>query len=76
MMTLIIIASLNLVVSLYYYLRIVKAMFVDKSEQPIQPIRSNNAARLGLIICMAGIILTGFFSVIYQTIYAVSNGIQ
>jgi len=76
MMTVIIIASMNLVISLYYYLRVVKAMFVDKSDQPIETIRSNNAARLGLVICVAGIVLTGFFSIIYQTIYAVSNGVQ
>jgi len=76
MMVVIIIASINLVISLYYYLRVVKAMFVDKSEHPIETIRSNNDARLGLIICMAGIVLTGFFSIIYQTIYAVSNGVQ
>ena len=75
-LTLIVIAALNLVISLYYYLRVVKAMFIDKNETPVQPIRSSNAARLGLIICSAGIILTGFFSFIYQYIYAVTNGVQ
>ncbi len=76
MLTLIIIASLNLVISLYYYLRVVKAMFVDVNDMPIQTIRSSNAARLGLIICSAAIILTGFFSFVYQYIFSFSNGIQ
>ncbi len=76
MMSLIIVASLNLVISLYYYLRVVRAMFVDANDEPIATINSNNAARLGLIICTAGIIFTGFFSFIYQYIYSLSNGIQ
>ena len=76
MMALIVIAAVNLVVSLYYYLRVVKAMFVDQSDEPVQTLRSSNAARLGLIICSAAIILTGFFSYIYQYIYNFSNGVQ
>lgn len=76
MMALILIAAINLVVSLYYYLRVVKAMFVDKNDDPVQTIRSGNAARLGLIICSAAIVLTGFFSFIYQYIYSFSNGVQ
>jgi len=74
--TLIIIAALNLVVSLYYYLRVVKAMFVDENETPVEYIRSSNASRVGLILCTAAIVLTGFFSFIYQYIYSYSNGIQ
>jgi NADH-quinone oxidoreductase subunit N len=74
--TLIIIASLNLVVSLYYYLRVVKAMFVDQNETPVEYIRSSNASRMGLILCTTAIVLTGFFSFIYQYIYSFSTGIQ
>lgn len=76
MMTLIFIAAVNLVISLYYYLRVVKAMFVDTSDTPVGPVISSNAARIGMVICSAGIILTGFFSFIYQFIYSFSNGIQ
>ncbi|MEO8087824.1 MAG: NADH-quinone oxidoreductase subunit N [Bacteroidota bacterium] len=76
LMTLIIIAAVNLVISLYYYLRVVQAMFVVKNEMPVPAIQSNNAARLGLIICSAAIILTGFFSFVYQYIYSFSSGIQ
>jgi len=76
MMTLILIAAINLVISLYYYLKVVRAMFVDKNEEPLQNIRSGNAARLALVICSAAIILTGFFSFVYQYIYSFSNGVQ
>ncbi len=76
MMALILIASLNLVVSLYYYLRVVKAMFVDENDKPIAYIQSSSPAKLSLIVCSAAIVLTGFFSFIYQYIYSFSFGIQ
>lgn len=76
MFTLIIIASLNLVISLYYYLRVVKAMFVDVNDTPLKSVHAGFPARLGLVICSAAIILTGFFSFVYQYIYSFSNGLQ
>jgi NADH-quinone oxidoreductase subunit N len=68
----IIVAALNLVISLYYYLRVVRAMFMDKNEQPIEKIKINPAARLGLLVCGAGIILVGLLSWIYDYIVKVS----
>lgn len=65
---LIIIAVLNMVVSLYYYLRVVKAIFVDENELPIEKIESNLYSKIALYICMAGIIFTGFASVLYDYI--------
>ena len=32
------IAALNMIVSLYYYLRVIRAVFMDKNEQPIEKI--------------------------------------
>ncbi len=71
---LLIIAVLNAVISLYYYLLVVKAMFINKNEAAIQKIESSLFTRLGLLICVAGIILTGFASSIYHYIYAASWG--
>ncbi len=65
---LIIIAVLNMVVSLYYYLRVVKAIFVDENNEPIEKVEGNIFTKAALIICMAGIILTGFASVLYDYI--------
>jgi len=60
--------ALNLVVSLYYYLRVVRAMFMDKNEHPIERIRGSRAVNFGLTICAAGIILVGLVSWIYEYI--------
>jgi NADH-quinone oxidoreductase subunit N len=62
------IAALNMVISLYYYLRIVRAVFMDKNEYPIEKIKINPAVKLGLVICSAGILLTGLLGWIYDYI--------
>lgn len=62
------IAALNLIVSLYYYLRVIRAMFMDKNDQPIQKITLQPSAKLGMIICAAGIVLTGILSWVYDYI--------
>ena len=62
------IAALNLIVSLYYYLRVIRAVFMDKNEQPIEKINLHPSAKLGMIICGAGIVLTGLLSWIYDYI--------
>ncbi|MEO6404156.1 MAG: NADH-quinone oxidoreductase subunit N [Ferruginibacter sp.] len=64
----IIIAALNMIISLFYYLRVVRAMFMEKNEQPIEKIRIDFSARLGLIICATGIVLVGLMSWIYDYI--------
>jgi len=61
-------AALNLVVSLYYYLRVVRAMFMDKNQQPIEKIRGSSAVNFGLAICVAGILLVGVVSSMYNYI--------
>jgi NADH-quinone oxidoreductase subunit N len=65
---LVFIALVNTVLSLYYYLRVVKAMYISKSEQPIAPFRSDNYTRAALVTCTLGIILLSIFSAIYETI--------
>ncbi|CAN5887486.1 NADH-quinone oxidoreductase subunit N [soil metagenome] len=61
-------ASLNMVVSLFYYLRVVKAIFINSNENPVEKIKSGFAVKLALGICMLGIIATGFYSGIYDYI--------
>ncbi len=62
------IAALNMVISLYYYLRIVRAVFMDKNETPVDKIKLNDSVKLAFIICGAGIVLTGLFSWIFDFI--------
>ena len=75
MIALLIFASLNMVISLYYYLRIVKAMFVDKNENPIENFTSDIPAKIVLVICIIGILTTGFINYIFEYIHNLSFGL-
>jgi len=72
---LVLIAVLNTIISLYYYLIVVKAMFINKSEAPIEKFRSDFSTRLALGICVAGIVIMGFASIIFEVIKNVSFGV-
>jgi NADH-quinone oxidoreductase subunit N len=72
---LVFIAVINATISLYYYLRVVKAMFIDKTETPIPYFKSDFPMRVSLIICVFGIFLIGFASFIYEYILSISFGI-
>ncbi|KAA6312904.1 NADH-quinone oxidoreductase subunit N, partial [termite gut metagenome] len=65
---LVFIALVNTVISLYYYLLIVKAMYITKNDTPILAFRSDNYSRIGLVVCMVGTLLLGVTSVVYETI--------
>ena len=67
---LITIAALNMVLALYYYLRIIKAMFMDANENPIEKIKTSWSPKLAMVICVAGIIITGLASGAYNFIYS------
>ena len=63
---LVLIALLNTIISLYYYLLVVKAMFINtENECVIAPFRSDNGSRVSLIVCVAGILLLGIASCVY-----------
>jgi NADH-quinone oxidoreductase subunit N len=72
---LVLIAVLNTIISLFYYLIVVKAMFITKSETPIESFRSDFSTRFGLGICVAGIVITGFASIIFEVIRNLSFGV-
>ncbi|MBV6477515.1 MAG: NADH-quinone oxidoreductase subunit N [Ignavibacteria bacterium] len=69
------IAVINATISLYYYLLVVKAMFINENEQPIEKITSDVYAKLGLAICVLGIVFTGLFGIIFDYINTLSKGI-
>ena len=62
------VAALNLIVSLYYYLRVIRSVFMDKNEQPIEKINMQPATKFGMIICAAAIVLVGLLSWVYDYI--------
>ena len=72
---LVFIALLNTVISLYYYLLIVKAMFITPSDEPIAAFRSDVGTRISLALCMAGVLLLGLVSSVYEGINALSFGL-
>lgn len=71
---LITIAAGNMIVALFYYLKVVRAMFMDPNEHPIEKINIPLSPRLALLICITGIILTGLMSYIYEYIFSLSTG--
>ena len=73
---LVLIALVNTVISLYYYLLIVKAMYIKKSDSPIATFRSDNYTRLALFICMAGVVLVGILGVCYNYIDTFAYGME
>ena len=59
------IALVNTVPSLYYYLKIVKCMYINKTETPLPTFRSDCATRTALALCTAGVLLFGVCSCVY-----------
>jgi NADH-quinone oxidoreductase subunit N len=71
--TLIIIAALNMIISLYYYLKVVRVMFIDKNEhEPIPTLTVHLYSKIALIVCIGGIVLLGLISGVYESMYSLS----
>lgn len=62
------VAALNMIISLYYYLRVVRAVFMDKNETPIEKIKLSGSVKMALIICGAAIVLLGLLSWVFEHI--------
>ncbi len=73
---LVFIAVLNATISLYYYLLVVKAMFINKSDNPIAFFKSDLTTRVALMICAIGIFAIGFWSQVYEFIDSVTFAIR
>jgi NADH-quinone oxidoreductase subunit N len=69
------IAALNMVISLYYYLRVIKAIFMDTNPQPIGKLRVHPLPAAALLVCMAGVVMTGLVGWVYDYIYSLSIGL-
>ena len=66
------VALINTVVSLYYYLLIVKAMYIKPSDSPLPTFKTDVNTRVALAVCTAGIVLFGICSCIYDYLFAAS----
>lgn len=67
MYVLLFIALINTVPSLYYYLLIVRAMFINAPGEngPVAKVKSGGYNSLSLILCVGGLLIVGIMSCIY-----------
>ncbi|MCK9422790.1 MAG: NADH-quinone oxidoreductase subunit N [Bacteroidales bacterium] len=72
---LVLIALINTIISLYYYLLVIKAMLLNNSDRPISYFKSDGYTRIGLLICVAGMVVVGFASSVYEMVYNLSFGL-
>jgi len=69
---LVFLAVVNVTISLYYYLLVVRAMFLRKSDQAIPYFDSSFTMKLGLVLAVIGVLFIGVYSPIYEYIYQLS----
>ena len=69
------IAVLNTIISLYYYLLPVKAMFMNNNDHPVAYFKSDFYTKLGLAICIFGMVVVGFASGIFEYIRTLAFGL-
>ena len=66
------IALVNTVVSLYYYLLIVKAMYIKQTDTPLPTFQAAISTKVALAVCTLGVALFGVCSCIYNWLYSVA----
>ena len=71
---LVLIALINTIISLYYYLLVVKAMFISQEECKIANFKSACSERTAMWICVAGIIILGIASCVYNSLLDLTAG--
>jgi NADH-quinone oxidoreductase subunit N len=69
---LVFLAVVNVTISLYYYLLVVRAMFIRKNDDPIPFFQNKLYMKLGLVITVIGILALGLYSPLYDYIYELS----
>lgn len=72
---LVIIGVINVTISLYYYLLVVRAMFLRKSDNPIEPFQAEIPVKIGLAFAVGGILILGVYSSFYDFILNLTTNI-
>ncbi len=70
---LVFIGVVNATISLYYYLLVIRAMFLRKNLDAIPYFKSKPYMKLGLIMAAIGILVAGLYSPLYEYIFSISN---
>ncbi len=63
---LVLVALINTIISLYYYLLVVKAIWINPGEAKIERFESNRCDRVALSLCTLGIVFFGLVPYIYE----------
>ncbi|MDE5774282.1 MAG: NADH-quinone oxidoreductase subunit N [Muribaculaceae bacterium] len=63
---LVLVALINTIISLYYYLLVVKAIWISPDTPKIESYRSQRCERVAICLCVAGIVFLGLVPYIYQ----------
>lgn len=69
------IALLNTVISLYYYLLVVKAMFITPTSTPVESFKTDGYLKISLVLSLIGIMFIGLFSCFYEYLNTTGFGI-
>ena len=66
------IAAANLVFSLYNYLRVIRTMFIDQADEPMETLKPELSRDLVLVVCFIGIIALTFAGDLFRSIDTLS----
>jgi NADH-quinone oxidoreductase subunit N len=70
---LVFLAVVNVTISLYYYLLVIRAMFLRKSDDAIPYFENKFYMKLGLLLAVIGVLFIGLYSPIYDYIFEISK---
>jgi NADH-quinone oxidoreductase subunit N len=73
---LVFLAVVNVTISLYYYLLVVRAMFLRTSDNAIPYFKNKLYMRLGLLVTVVGIFVLGLYSPLYDYIFELSKNLN
>ncbi len=73
---LVFLAVVNVTISLYYYLLVVRAMFLRTSEYAIPHFNSKLYMKIGLVLTVLSILVLGLYSPLYEYIFELSKNLM
>lgn len=70
---LVFLAVVNVTVALFYYLLVIRAMFIRFNDNPIPFFKNKTYMRIGLVVTVIGILVLGVYSPLYQYIFELTS---
>ena len=63
-----------MIISFYYYLRIVKVIFMDATDRPMEKVSVSFMPRMALYVCTIGVVVAGVVGSVFDYIHSLSPG--